>query len=172
MASERQIAANRRNALLSSGPKTQTGKRASSRNALRHGLTARNNDNLSGEIESRLHPESIGERRLAQSVAGDHSRLTKARSIRNSAGTLTLAAAPHSIQLLSLYERRSHSSSGKISGCLTKCRPPAATSSRPSCSAPTSRTQMGSDLRMTKSPHEVAPAILSPVAFLVEGIYF
>lgn len=113
MASERQIAANRRNALLSSGPKTQTGKRASSRNALRHGLTARNNDNLSGEIESRLHPESIGERRLAQSVAGDHSRLTKARSIRNSAGTLTLAADPHSIQLLSLYERRSHSSMWK-----------------------------------------------------------
>ena len=69
MASEKQIAANRRNALLSSGPRTLAGKRASSRNSLRHGLTARNNDNLSGEIESRLHPENAGERRLAQSVA-------------------------------------------------------------------------------------------------------
>ena len=113
MASEKQIAANRRNALLSSGPKTQIGKRASSRNSLRHGLTARNNDNLSGEIESRLHPENAGERRLAQSVAGDHSRLTKARSIRNSAGTLALAADPHTIQLLSVYERRSHRSMQK-----------------------------------------------------------
>jgi len=104
MASERQIAANRRNALLSSGPKTKAGKRASSRNALRHGLTARNNDNLSGEIESRLHPENAGERRLAQSVAGDHARLNRARSI------LAVATDPHDIRLLSVYERRSYRS--------------------------------------------------------------
>jgi hypothetical protein len=40
MASERQIRANRRNALKSTGPRTAAGKVASSRNALRHGLTA------------------------------------------------------------------------------------------------------------------------------------
>ena len=40
MMSYRQIEANRRNALLSTGPKTETGKKASRRNALRHGLTA------------------------------------------------------------------------------------------------------------------------------------
>ena len=100
MATERQIAANRRNALLSSGPRTQAGKRASSRNAVSHGLTARSNDNLDGKIESSLHPETTGERRLAQAVAGDHARLTMSRSIRN------LAADPHSIHLLSRYERR------------------------------------------------------------------
>jgi hypothetical protein len=41
MATAAQIAANRRNALRSSGPRTAAGKAASCRNALRHGLTAR-----------------------------------------------------------------------------------------------------------------------------------
>ena len=41
MASDRQIRANRRNALLSTGPKTEDGKAAIASNALRHGLTAR-----------------------------------------------------------------------------------------------------------------------------------
>lgn len=40
MASVRQIEANRRNALLSSGPKTEVGKKRSRCNAVRHGLTA------------------------------------------------------------------------------------------------------------------------------------
>ncbi|NQT17467.1 MAG: hypothetical protein HQ582_32225 [Planctomycetes bacterium] len=40
MTSQRQIAANRRNAKRSTGPKTPAGKAASSANSLRHGLTA------------------------------------------------------------------------------------------------------------------------------------
>jgi hypothetical protein len=40
MTSFRQIEANRRNALRSSGPRTEEGKQQSRRNALRHGLTA------------------------------------------------------------------------------------------------------------------------------------
>ena len=40
MTSYRQIDANRRNALKSTGPKTEAGKQASRRNAVRHGLTA------------------------------------------------------------------------------------------------------------------------------------
>jgi hypothetical protein len=38
MASERQIAANRRNARKSTGPRSGTGKKRTSRNAYRHGL--------------------------------------------------------------------------------------------------------------------------------------
>ena len=40
MTTLRQIEANRRNALMSTGPKTEQGKQRSRRNALRHGLTA------------------------------------------------------------------------------------------------------------------------------------
>jgi hypothetical protein len=40
MSSQRQIEANRRNALSSGGPKTEAGKERSRRNALKHGLTA------------------------------------------------------------------------------------------------------------------------------------
>src|SRR6516162_6510060 len=40
MTSYRQIEANRRNALNSTGPKTEAGKQVSRRNAVRHGLTA------------------------------------------------------------------------------------------------------------------------------------
>jgi hypothetical protein len=39
MATEKQIAANRANAKRSTGPKTKRGRQASSRNALRHGLS-------------------------------------------------------------------------------------------------------------------------------------
>ena len=39
MATEQQIAANRANAKRSTGPKTKLGRRASSRNALRHRLS-------------------------------------------------------------------------------------------------------------------------------------
>jgi hypothetical protein len=40
MTSDRQIEANRRNALKSTGPKTESGKQTSRCNAVRHGLTA------------------------------------------------------------------------------------------------------------------------------------
>ena len=48
MTSYRQIEANRRNALKSTGPKTEAGKQASRCNALRHGLTA---ETVIGDLE-------------------------------------------------------------------------------------------------------------------------
>ena len=52
MASDQQIAANQRNALNSTGPRTEEGKRASSQNALKHGLAARKAVVLEDENEA------------------------------------------------------------------------------------------------------------------------
>src|ERR1700761_6809000 len=51
MASQKQIEANRRNALRSTGPRTATGKSISSRNAFRHGLS------VCGEVEKDIGKE-------------------------------------------------------------------------------------------------------------------
>ena len=52
MASERQIAANRRNAGRNSGPRSSAGKRRSSGNALRHGLSRVTNGRGGADIEA------------------------------------------------------------------------------------------------------------------------
>ena len=64
MATKRQIAANRRNARRSTGPKSAAGKAASSANALRHGLTA---------ARTVVLPDEDGEayERLRQGVLAD-----------------------------------------------------------------------------------------------------
>lgn len=52
MATQKQIAANRRNALKSTGPKTESGKEIVSRNAVTHGLLATKAAVLPGEEEA------------------------------------------------------------------------------------------------------------------------
>ncbi|MET4221764.1 uncharacterized protein (UPF0335 family) [Bradyrhizobium sp. LB14.3] len=61
MASDKQIAANRRNAARSTGPRSLPGKARSSRNALRHGLAAVLSG-LSPVSESGLDLEALSER--------------------------------------------------------------------------------------------------------------
>ena len=61
MASERQIAANRRNARKSTGPRSEPGKKRASQNAFRHGLTVRM---TSVEFERQVET-------LARQIAGD-----------------------------------------------------------------------------------------------------
>ena len=63
MTSERQIAANRRNARRSTGPKSRAGKRRSSANALRHGLSC-------GIVGDRA---GAGVDALARRLVGDHA---------------------------------------------------------------------------------------------------
>jgi hypothetical protein len=76
MTSNLQIEANRRNARLSTGPRTEQGRRASRMNALRHGLTAQHVTVFDeSEVDFRrfhrqmmrvLHPEGAMEAQLAE----------------------------------------------------------------------------------------------------------
>jgi hypothetical protein len=77
MASEKQIAANRANAKLSTGPKTQAGKMASSRNAFRHGFSGplRFDPRTSAKVDAIAHAlagEGAGEDTLTS--AADFAR--------------------------------------------------------------------------------------------------
>jgi hypothetical protein len=68
MTSFRQIESNRRNALRSTGPKTEPGKQRSSKNAVRHGLTAET------VIEPLEDPEDY--KAFEQAVTGDYEAET------------------------------------------------------------------------------------------------
>jgi hypothetical protein len=75
MATERQIAANRRNSRKSTGPRSRAGKRRTSRNAYRHGLSY----GVAADAAFAKHVES-----LAQKIAGrgaDAVTLEIARSV-------------------------------------------------------------------------------------------
>jgi hypothetical protein len=90
MATEKQIAANRANAKRSTGPKTEIGRRASSRNALRHGLscpssmgesTSTDVDNLMRTLvpEEADDDQRVAARHVAQAQM-DLSRVRMARA--------------------------------------------------------------------------------------------
>jgi hypothetical protein len=86
-----QIESNRRNAQQSTGPRTEIGKKTSSLNALRHGLTSRivvlpSEDlaaykSFSGEFLTNLAPETFAERQCAQTIIDTQWRLNRVRSI-------------------------------------------------------------------------------------------
>jgi hypothetical protein len=69
MATERQIAANRRNARKSTGPRSAAGRKTSSQNALRHGLSSRTSS-ADADFEQQLET-------LARHFAGDTDDITR-----------------------------------------------------------------------------------------------
>jgi hypothetical protein len=98
MASSKQVAANKRNALKSTGPTTVEGKQAISGNAVRHGLTALNHLMLEGEDEdefaklqsevlNEVQPVGIREREIAERIAELFWRLRRTGVIES--GILT-----------------------------------------------------------------------------------
>ena len=91
MATERQIAANRRNAVKSTGPQTMQGKRRSRRNAMTHGLTAETvvpvlddrdqYEALEAALKADYRPRSAIEHQLVARLASLLWRLRRASSI-------------------------------------------------------------------------------------------
>jgi hypothetical protein len=86
-----QIEANRRNALQSTGPRTNTGRAIASRNALKHGLTAEQVilfdesreafDRFCGELIGALKPRGPIENQLAERIVINAWRLRRAYRI-------------------------------------------------------------------------------------------
>jgi hypothetical protein len=79
MASPAQITASRANVPLSSGPRSVEGKAASSRNALKLGITAESMiipgaalDELTAEYETQFEPDGPEETALVQSIIRGH----------------------------------------------------------------------------------------------------
>ena len=93
MISEKQIAANRSNALLSTGPRTEEGKKRSSMNARRHGITGQvtsmtdedraAHDKLSQALIKDLAPDGAMETQLAQRIATDSWRLNRISAVED-----------------------------------------------------------------------------------------
>ena len=91
MASPAQIIANRQNADLSSGPKTPEGKSASSRNAVRHGLTGSQivmpgedsaaYEELRQGLSQSHKPANDAERVLVDQIAANAWRLMRAQRV-------------------------------------------------------------------------------------------
>jgi hypothetical protein len=88
-----QLKARRNNAQLSTGPRTSAGKKRSSLNAVRHGLTGQIvvqtpedqqafNQHCDG-IRKDLDPEGALETNLAQAIAEDYWRLNRVRALEN-----------------------------------------------------------------------------------------
>ena len=87
MATDKQIRANRANAIKSTGPRTEAGKQASSRNAVRHGLTAEHVvidsedpadfDALRASLRAEFEPQGPTEGFLIDRLAGLVWRLNR-----------------------------------------------------------------------------------------------
>ena len=99
MSAAAQALTNKENAQHSTGPRTEQGKRASSLNALRHGLTSQTvvlptEDAeayalLQSTIQSDLAPNGIAEEILAQTIADTQWRIERARNMEANLLALT-----------------------------------------------------------------------------------
>jgi len=93
MISEKQLEANRSNALLSTGAKTDEGRKRPRLNALRHGITGQvttmtdedrtAHDGFSNALMKDLAPEGAMETQLAQRVATDSWRLNRISAVQD-----------------------------------------------------------------------------------------
>jgi len=113
--SERQLAANRRNALRSTGPKSPEGKAVSARNALKHGILSKavippvleeyesrkEFDALLASFVERLSPEGAVEEMLVERIATSYWRL--GRVLRAEAGKIAINRGLSSAPIFDQY---------------------------------------------------------------------
>ncbi len=113
--SVRQIAANRRNARLSTGPKTPAGKARAARNARRHGLnlSARRDPQHARAIAAVARSiagadASVERRERAERLAAAHVELMRVRQARQDlySAPLTVDEVARRLARLDYYERR------------------------------------------------------------------
>jgi hypothetical protein len=125
MATQKQTDANRRNALLSTGPRTEEGKQQSRCNALSHGLTAEtiipgledaaNYGAFEAEIVTEYDPKSVIERELTQRLASLLWRLRRANLIE-----VGLLSIPETTQELDQQSDASQRYAPRVSGALIR----------------------------------------------------
>jgi hypothetical protein len=109
MISEKQLAANRRNAQRSTGPRTEEGKKVAALNARRHNLTGQVNamtdadrimhDAFSASIVESLAPEGAMEIQLAQRIATDSWRLNRISAVEDNLFALGHSAHSDDIEI-------------------------------------------------------------------------
>ena len=90
---EARVAINRKNAARSTGPRTEEGKKRSSLNALRHGLTGQTvvlpEDDLAAyqkhcaQVHAELKPQGLLETKAVQTIADTYWRLDRIRAMEN-----------------------------------------------------------------------------------------
>jgi hypothetical protein len=102
MTSPTQIASNRQNSTLSTGPRTEAGKIASSKNAISHGLSAADPvlayenradyEKLVADYTGEYEPDTIHQNFLVSQLAGARWRLDRIQRIENAAIDLIIGA--------------------------------------------------------------------------------